>query len=146
MSLFLSARGMFVCDYNDNDRSSYRIFIGFEFQIQSNRSWRSERQIICAFRIEFPFSRMLFGLLWIKLRQKTNTRNCYRHHHHCHRLRCVLGLGLETAHTHSTPNWIMISQMPFIFSPFKNPAQVNQFKRVEKEMEGVEKCGNDSEI
>lgn len=61
MSLFLSARGMFVCDYNDNDRSSYRIFIGFEFQIQSNRSWRSERQIICAFKIEFPFSRMLFG-------------------------------------------------------------------------------------
>lgn len=119
---------------NDNDRSSYRkFFIGFEFQIQSNRSWWNESQIICAFKIEFPFSR-IFGALDKTLtnkQQKLLSSSSLSSLSTSTSERIYLACKPKTSHTHT--NWIMISQMPFIFTLFKNPAQLNQIKRVKLE-------------
>lgn len=138
-----------LCDYNDIDRSSCRHFIRFEFQIQSNRSWQSESQIICAFEIEFPFSR-IFGAL-----DKTSVENKHQKllssspsssSMSTEQIQCVrLGDQLKQhIRTHKL-NYDKPNAVRF------HSIQKSRHKRIDsKELlmkwGGAVKCGNDSEI
>lgn len=60
--------------------------LGLKFKFNQIGHGEAKDKLFVHSKLNFLFQG--FSTLWIKLRQKTNTRNCYRHHHHCHRLLC----------------------------------------------------------